>query len=394
MKIAVSGAGIAGPTLAYWLSRSGHQPVLIETAPRLRTGGYVVDFWGAGYAIAERMGLAAAVQAAGYAIEEVRLIDRSGCKTGGFGVGPFRRVFDGRFTSVPRGELARLIYQAIDGEVETVFNDHIAAVDQRDGGVQVTFAGGLRREFDLVIGADGIHSSVRGAVFGPESQFTADLGYWVAACETAGYRPRDELVYLAYSQPGRMVARFALRGDRTMFLFVFSDDRVRAADLGDEPDGRAILRRVFGADGWECPQILAEVDRADDLYFDRVSQIGMGRWSDGRVALIGDAASCVSLLAGEGTGLAMLQAYVLAGELAAAGGDHREAFRRYEQLLRPLIEDKQRSARAFAAAFAPKTPAGLWIRNRVSRLLDVPGLAQWAIRREFGDDIPLPEYAM
>lgn len=120
----------------------------------------------------------------------------------------------------------------------------------------------------------------------------------------------------------------------------------------------------------------------------------MDRWSDGRVALIGDAASCVSLLAGEGTGLAMLQAYVLAGELAAAGGDHREAFRRYEQLLRPLIEGKQKSARAFATAFAPKTPAGLWIRNRVSRLLDVPGLAQWAIRREFSDDIPLPEYAI
>lgn len=394
MKIAVSGAGIAGPTLAYWLSRSGHEPVLIETAPRFRTGGYVVDFWGAGYAIAERMGLAPAVQAAGYAIEEVRLIDGSGCKTGGFDVGPFRQVFDGRFTSVPRGELARLIYQAIDGDVEAVFNDRIAAVDQQDDGVQVTLAGGRRREFDLVIGADGIHSSVRGAVFGPDVAFTRNLGYWVAACETAGYRSRDELVYLAYTQPGRMVSRFALRDDRTMFLFVFSDDRVRTADLGDQPDGRAVLRRVFGADGWECPQILAEVDRADDLYFDRVSQIGMDRWSTGRVALIGDAASCVSLLAGEGTGLAMLQAYVLAGELAAAGGDHRRAFRRYEQLLRRLIEGRQKSARAFAAAFAPKTQAGLWIRNRASRLLDVPGLAQWAIRREFSDDIPVPEYAM
>lgn len=232
MKIAVSGVGIAGPTLAYWLSRSGHEPVLIETSPQFRTGGYVVDFWGAGYAIAERMGLAPAVQATGYAIDEVRLIDRNGSKTGGFGVGPFRRVFDGRFTSVPRGELARLIYQAIGADVETVFNEHITVVDQRDDGVQVTFAGGLRREFDLVIGADGIHSSVRGAVFGPESQFTANLGYWVAACETAGYRPRDELVYLAYTQPGRMVARFALRGDRTMFLFVFSDDRVRAGRPG------------------------------------------------------------------------------------------------------------------------------------------------------------------
>lgn len=394
MKIAISGAGIAGPTLAYWLSRTGHEPVLIEAAPRLRTGGYVIDFWGAGYAIADRMGLAPALRRAGYAIEEVRLIDRSGRRTGGFGVGPFRQVFDGRYTSVPRGELAKLIYEAIDGDVETIFNDRIAAIDQRDDGVQVTFGRGRHREFDLVIGADGIHSSVRGAVFGPDVAFTKNLGYWVAAFETEGYRPRDELVYLAYAQPGRMVARFALRNDRTMFLFVFSDDQVAPADLGDTREGKTVLRQVFGADGWECPQILAQLDRAGDLYFDQVSQIGMDCWSKGRVALIGDAACCVSLLAGEGTGLAMLQAYVLAGELDKAGGDHREAFRRYEQRLRPLVEGKQKSARAFAAALAPKTSLGLWTRNRVSRLLNVPALAQWAIRREFSDGIELPTYAM
>jgi 2-polyprenyl-6-methoxyphenol hydroxylase-like FAD-dependent oxidoreductase len=213
VKIAISGAGTAGPTLAYWLSRTGHDPVLIETAPQLRTGDYLIDFWGAGYAIAERMGLAPAVQDAGYAIEEVRLVDRSGCKAGGFGVGSFRQVFDGRFTSLPRSELARLIYEAVDGNVEVVFNDRIAAIEQRDDGVQVMFEGGRRREFDLVIGADGIHSSVRSAVFGPDVQFSRNLGYWVAACETEGYRPRDALVYLAYTQPGRMMARFALRND-------------------------------------------------------------------------------------------------------------------------------------------------------------------------------------
>lgn len=393
MKIAISGAGIAGPTLAYWLSRSGHDPVLIETAPQLRTGGYLIDFWGVGYAIAERMGLADAIQRAGYGIEQVRLVDGRGRKTGGFAVSPFRRVFDGRYISLPRGELARLIYEAVGDDVETVFGDRITAIDQRDEGVHVAFEHSGRREFDLVIGADGVHSAVRGLAFGAAA-LQRRMGYWVAAFETGGYRPRDELVYLAHNRPGRLVARFAQRNDRTMFLFVVADDQLTGMEPADDVEARRALRQVFGDDGWECPAILAALDRAEDLYFDRVSQIKVDRWSQGRVALIGDAASCVSLLAGEGTGLAMLQAYVLAGELDRARGDHRAAFRRYEQLLRPLIEGKQESARAFAGALAPRTSVGLWTRNRVSRLLDIPALAAWAIRREFRDDIELPDYAM
>ncbi|WP_020099586.1 FAD-binding domain [Mycobacterium sp. 360MFTsu5.1] len=393
MKIAISGAGIAGPTLAYWLSRSGHDAVLIETASQLRTGGYLIDFWGVGYAIAERMGLADAMQRAGYGIEQVRLVDGRGRKTGGFTVGPFRRVFDGRYISLPRGELARLIYEAVGDDVETVFGDRITAIDQRDEGVHVAFEHSGRREFDLVIGADGVHSAVRGLAFGAAA-LQRRMGYWVAAFETGGYRPRDELVYLAHNRPGRLVARFAQRNDRTMFLFVVADDQLTGMEPADDAEARRALRQVFGDDGWECPAILAALDRAEDLYFDRVSQIKVDRWSQGRVALIGDAASCVSLLAGEGAGLAMLQAYVLAGELDKARGDHRAAFRRYEQLLRPLIEGKQESARAFAGVLAPRTSVGLWTRNRVSRLLDIPALAAWAIRREFRDDIELPDYAM
>lgn len=394
MKIAISGAGIAGPTLAYWLSRCGHDPVLIETAPQLRTGGYLIDFWGVGYAIAERMGLADAIQRAGYGIEQVRLVDGRGRKTGGFDVSPFRRVFGGRYISLPRGELARLIYETVEDDIETVFGDRITSIEQSGEGVEVAFERGGQREFDLVIGADGVHSAVRDLAFGAAAAVPRRMGYWVAAFEVGGYRPRDELVYLAHNRPGRMVARFAQRNDRTMFLFVVADDRLTGMEPADATAARRALRQVFGDDGWECPAILAALDRADDLYFDQVSQIKVDRWSQGRVALIGDAASCVSLLAGEGTGLAMLQAYVLAGELGRPRGDHRAAFRRYEQLLRPLIEGKQESARAFAGVLAPRTSVGLWARNRVSRLLDIPGLAAWAIRREFRDDIELPDYAM
>lgn len=186
MKVAISGAGIAGPTLAYWLRRAGYTPTLVERAPRLRTGGYLIDFWGAGYAIAEGMGLTRAVQAAGYAVQEVRLVDRRGDKLGGFAVDAFRRNLNGRFTSLPRGDLAALIYGTIDGNVETVFNDSITGIEQHDDGVRVAFEHASPCRFDLVIGAGGIHSPVRGLVFGPDSQFETDLGYRVAAFEAEG----------------------------------------------------------------------------------------------------------------------------------------------------------------------------------------------------------------
>lgn len=193
--------------------------------------------------------------------------------------------------------------------------------------------------------------------------------------------------------PGRMVANFAMRDEKTMFLFVFTPDHMSGPDPHDVSQAKATLHEVFGDAGWECPEILRQLDGASDVYFDRTSQIVMDHWSDGRVALIGDAAGAVSLLAGEGTGLAMVQAYTLAGELNRAGADHREAFGRYERRLRPIVEARQRSARAFAAMFAPKTALGLWTRNQASKLLNIPGLADRVVASEFRDDIALPEYA-
>lgn len=392
MKVAIVGAGVAGPTLAYWLWRYGHEPTLIERAPRLRTGGYVVDFWGGGYAVAERMGLAPELHATGYAVQQLRLVDRNSRKVGGFSAELFRRSLDGRFVTIPRGDLAAMIYRSIGDHVETLFGTSVSAITQQDAGVQVAFERGPSRPFDLVVGAGGIHSPVRGLVFGPESRFEADLGYRVAAFEADGYQPRDEHVYLAYTTPGRMVARFAMRGGKTLFLFVFTADHMSGPDPHDVPAVRTTLSEVFGDAGWECPEILRELDGASEVYFDRVSQIVMDRWSQGRVALIGDAAAAVSLLAGEGTGLAMVQGYVLAGELGRAGADHRKAFLRYERRLRPIVEARQRSGRAFASMFAPKTSLGLWTRNQASKLMDIPWVASRVVGREFRDDIALPDY--
>jgi 2-polyprenyl-6-methoxyphenol hydroxylase-like FAD-dependent oxidoreductase len=396
MRIAINGAGIAGPALAYWLHRSGHEPTLIEKAPHFRTGGYVVDFWGLGYTVAEKMGILPDVLEAGYSFQELRLVDQHGHKTGGFPTGVFRRLTNERFTSLPRGDLASAIYKSVENRIETQFGNTISGIEECRSGLRVTFQHGPARDFDLVIGADGLHSTVRRLVFGPESQFEKRLGYFVATFEAAGYRPRDELVYIAHVAPGRQFARIAIRDDRTMFLFVFRADHLTRPEPSNLDETRAVLRATFGDMGWESAQILQAMDSANQIYFDRVSQIVMNTWSKGRVLLIGDAASAVSLLAGEGTGLAMTEAYVLAGELNRAQGDFHAAFQSYERQWRPFLETKQASAEKFAASFLPKSGLGIWFRNQVMRIMNVPPIADWVIRRSMSivDDFHLPDYPL
>ena len=392
MRVAINGAGIAGPCLAHWLQRGGHEVVLIEKAPQFRTGGYAVDFWGVGYTVAEQMGILPEVREHGYAFREVRIVDERGRKVGGFFVDILRQKLMDRFTSVPRGDLAAAIYRTVENRVETLFDNSISAIDERATGVLVSFERGAAREFDLVIGADGLHSTVRHIVFGPERQFEKDLGYRVASFEVEGYRPRDELVGVTYSTPGRQIGRFALRGDRTMFSFLFPSERMTSPEPLNAKERKAVLHQVFADAGWECPQILQAMDQVRDLYYDRVSQIRMDRWSKGRVMLIGDAAACVSLLAGEGAGMAMAEAYVLAGELSRAGQDYQTAYRRYEQQLRPFVEAKQKSVRYFASAFVPKTRVGVWLRNQVTKLMAFPRLFHYFFVRQLRDDFDLPTY--
>jgi 2-polyprenyl-6-methoxyphenol hydroxylase-like FAD-dependent oxidoreductase len=390
MKIAVNGAGIAGTALAYWLLELGHEPVLIERAPALRSGGYVIDFWGSGYDIADRMGILPRLREVGYEVEEARFVDARGRKAGGFSTEVFSRLTKGRFTSLQRSDLAATIYSTIEGKVETLFGDGIASIEERSGHVRVGFDHQSPRDFDLVIGADGLHSRVRSLAFGEETQFERFLGYNVAAVEVNGYRPRDELAYVSHALAGRQISRFSKRHDRTLFMFCWRE-RESTPVPPDDAGRRAALKREFVDMKWEVPAILDALDGVEDIYFDRVSQIEMPRWSKGRAALVGDAAACVSLLAGEGCGLAMTEAYVLAGEIAGAGGDHAAAFSHYEGRMRPFLAAKQESARKFASSFVPKSSFGVFFRDWMTRLMDIPQVANFFVG-DLADNIDLPDY--
>src|SRR6516164_986727 len=264
-SILISGAGIAGPTLAYWLTAAGFEPLIVERAPALRTGGYVIDFWGLGYDIAERMGLISEINRIGYRVQEMRIVDDTGRRLAGFGTTVFSELTGGRYVTLQRSDLSRLLFQTIKGHTETLFDDEIVAIEEQSDDVRVELKHAGLRRFDYVVGADGLHSAVRKLAFGPQSQFETDLGYRVAAFEAPGYRPRDDDVYLIYGQPGRMVGRFSLRDDRTLFLLVF------LATNTDLPSTRAeqmtMLRDIYHNGEWECFNMLEELARTDELYF-------------------------------------------------------------------------------------------------------------------------------
>jgi 2-polyprenyl-6-methoxyphenol hydroxylase-like FAD-dependent oxidoreductase len=374
--------------LAFWLKAAGYEPTIVERAPALRSGGYVIDFWGLGYDLAERMGLIAEINRIGYHVREVRIVNDAGHRVASFGIAVFSELTGGRFVTLPRSTLSRLLFGKVRDSVEIIFGDEIVALEQETDCVRVALEHAGERRFDLLIGADGLHSQVRKLAFGPQSGFEKRLGYAVAAFEAPGYRPRDEDVYLIYGKPGRMLGRFTMHDNRTLFLFIFAasafPDRLEAQ--------KALLRDLYGRGGWECRKVLGELDATDELYFDSVSQIKMQNWSRGRVALVGDAAFCVSLLAGQGSALAMTAAYMLAGELSASQGRYQQAFASYEARLRSYIDAKQRGAERFAGAFAPRTRAGLHFRNLVIEAFAIPGLARLAVGRDIAVRIELPEY--
>lgn len=384
-NILISGAGIAGPTLAYWLMRRGFTPTLVEHAHAPRDGGYMIDFWGVGYDVAERMGLLPALNEDGYHLREVRLVNRRGHRVAGFDAGIFDTVTRGRFLSILRGDLARRIHQCIDGKVEILFSESVTALDEDPGGVTVAFRGAPARRFDLVVGADGLHSNVRNLLFGDGARFESYLGYYAASWFAAGYPHRDEEMYVSHAMPGRQLARYALRDGSSAIFVILARRTPLAVAQHDVAGQKAVLREALTGTGWESDEMLARLDEAETLYFDHVAQTHCPEWTKGRVALLGDAAYCPSLLSGQGSAFAMAGAYELAHALAANNGDHELAFAEYERRFRPFVMRQQGEAKELGWWFAPQSMIGVWLRNLTTNLIGAPVIGRRLVTNLLGD---------
>jgi 2-polyprenyl-6-methoxyphenol hydroxylase-like FAD-dependent oxidoreductase len=362
-RVLISRAGIAGCCLAWWLDQSGYAVTLVEQAEEPRRGGYVIDFWGLGFDVAERMGPLDTLRQGDLDIQDFLVVDGRGRRVTGINQGALQQLTEGRLMSLQRSAVALALYDAVSGRIACRFNDSVHNLEETSNGVDVTLRSGLADRYDLVFGADGLHSAVRQVAFGDQKRFERYLGYYVAAFTAPAYPHRDPHSYVTYARPGRQIWRVTLNEDACVFLLLVAEPDPKAFQAHDAPSQKKILNQLFVDTGWEAAEVLGALDRATDLYFDRVSQINLPHWTKGRIALLGDACACPSLLAGEGSSMAMAEAYTLAGELRAANGDHVRAFQTYEQRLRPYVERKQKGARGFAGSFVPKTALGLWLRN-------------------------------
>jgi 2-polyprenyl-6-methoxyphenol hydroxylase-like FAD-dependent oxidoreductase len=374
MRVLIVGAGIAGLTLAYSLQKRGHTPLVIEKAPALRDGGYMIDFFGPGYDAAERLGLLPALNRIHYPIDRLSFIDRRGHERFTLAYHGLRGLFNNCHFNFLRADLERLLYTMIEDRVAVRFGTTLAGYSQDADAVRAQFSDGTTATFDLLVGADGIHSSVRALTFGPEAAYIRFLDYVTAAflLDHSGDLPLARNAFVMMTLPRRQAAVYPIRGDRLATFFLY---RTRQVPRSHQPAAvRAALQRVYGDLGWIMPTLLRRSAETDELYYDEVSQIVLPEWSRGRIVLVGDACWCMSLLAGAGASLAMAGPALLAETLPAEGNEVGPALARYEARLRPEIESRQAAGRRMADWFVPATPLRLAVRDTLTRLSLWPGV--------------------
>lgn len=391
--ILISGAGIAGPTLAFWLSRAGHRVTVVERASDLRMGGQAVDLRGAGRTVVERMGLMPAVSAVTLRQKGMSWVDADDRFRARMPVDAFGGEGIVSEIEVLRGDLAQVLAEATREHVEYLFSDSITDLSQDADGVDVTFASADARRFDLVVGADGVSSLTRNLALGPG-------GVRALGCVIAWYTAPDpgdlDGWYRMFNAPGGRVASIRpgrVRGEAKASLGL----RIpRGAALPTERDEQmSLLAKRFAGLSWKVPQLLAAMTQAPDFAFTEIAQVHLPTWSNGRVVLLGDAAASPSPLTGLGTSVALVQAYVLAGELAAADGDHRRAFVRYEEVCRPYVATAQDLPPGGAAGYAPVSAVMIRLQTLSMRMM-----TRWPVRgmleRQFAKagGVRLPDYAM
>jgi 2-polyprenyl-6-methoxyphenol hydroxylase-like FAD-dependent oxidoreductase len=375
-NVLISGASLAGPTLAYWLARHGFAVTVVERALKPRIGGAPIDVRGAAVDVARRMGILSRIQAARTRTGGVEFVDASGKRVARMDPNAFAEHPE-QDIELERADLVTILHDAARPDVDYVFADSIESLTQDEHGVDVTFTRGAPRRFDLVVGADGLHSKVRQLVHGTEPRFVRFLGMYVAIAPLDPHeKPRvgREDWGVFHNSPGKLAGVYRHHGNADAF-FLFRSPAL-SYDHNDADQQKKLLADAFAGERWEVPRLLAAARDAEDLYFDSVSQVRMPSWSRGRVTLVGDAGYGPALLSGMGTTLAMVGATVLADELAATPDDPHHALARYEERHRPTVRRAQAGAGLGGGILAPATRSGLWFRNQFTRLLPLLATAR------------------
>jgi len=365
-KALISGAGIAGATAAYWLAKAGFQVTVVEHAQGIRSSGSPVDVRGSAVDVAERMGIMAQIRAADTCVRDMLFVNASGHVVSR--VNMRNNWAKPGEVELSRGALVAILHEAVPDDVEFQFGDSVKALTQDTDGVAAEFGSGPGRRFDVVIGADGAHSGVRALAFGPETDYLKHLGVYVATLPLDGETGTDLVMY---NTPGRAVAIHPA-GGRPSAAFMFRAPQIPQFDHRDLDQHKRLLCDAYAGAGWRVPELLDRVRAADDLYFDSVSRIQVPTWSRGRIGLVGDAASCVSLF-GDGSGLAMTGAFTLADSL---NGDIPEGLRAYEARHRPQRAAKENSVAYATRLLIPATPTGIAVRNVAMHLMPLVTAAQ------------------
>ncbi|MET2831597.1 FAD-dependent monooxygenase [Mesorhizobium shangrilense] len=370
-SVLISGASIAGPALAYWLHEFGFSVTMVEQSQTIRLGGYPIDLRGSAMQVAERMGLLAELFQEHIRSEKATFLDEDGREIATVEPEWIHGAVRGRDVELPRGTLTSLLVSLTRDRIPYQFGTSIAAISDRADGVEVTFTDGGREMFDIVVGADGVHSNTRQLAFGPDADFAWPIGYCFAGFSTPNMLGLSHEA-ICVNAPGRLTALYAV-GEKPKSVFTllaFSHPYLLGREGREPAFQRDLTAKAFAGAGWKLPELIASMQVADDLYFDAVQQIRMPAWTKGRIALVGDAAYAPSFLTGQGSSLALVGAYVLACELALHA-DHRDAFAAYNSKLRPFVEMNQATVDQGKVGMIPSTPEQL--EQRKASLLALVG---------------------